>query len=106
MAKSIAQWIGRGSAVAVQLGIALVAFGLLAAMPPASGRMIIVAFDGTDAGRLAAMASRSGARVVGAGPLPGMLIVEGERKALGAVVTGAPRLLLAARGGGCEGDVA
>lgn len=96
----------RCTALMVQLGIAMVAFGMLAAMPPERGRMIIVALDGVDTGQLVAMATRAGAVIVSRGPIPGTLIVEGERTALGAVIRGTPRLLLAARGGGCVESVA
>jgi hypothetical protein len=68
---------------------------VLALAPPARGAMLLVPVA-SDAGGMVGAAVHAGARLIGAGPLPGSVVVEAERAALlplmirrGALVTAA-----------------
>ena len=63
--------------------IALVLGGLagLAFRPPAQGRMLLIPIGGGNAG-LASLALARGALLVGRGPFPGSMVVEGDRARL------------------------
>ncbi len=84
------------SALAVVGQVCLVVAGLVALSAPASGTMLLLPLaPGARAG-LAAAAIGRGAQLLGAGPVPGSLVVRGERRMLGGLwsqgvmVTAAP----------------
>lgn len=58
------------------------ALAAVALAPPAQGAMLLVPLAGQDADSLATWATRAGTTIIGRGPLPGSLAVEGSRYAL------------------------
>jgi hypothetical protein len=96
--------LGKVGPVSVQVAIAILALLLVAFAPPAYGRMLLVPLDG---------APLKGAAIRGlqatpltAGPLPGSLIVEGDRRLLsglwseGVLVLAAPTVICASQTSG------
>ena len=77
------------------LGIALV--------PPASGSMLLLPILPGSAAHIATAAVRDGARLAGAGPLAGSVVVVGERASLLGPVSGAGGIILAAPRALCDG---
>ncbi|HUD91977.1 hypothetical protein [Sphingobium sp.] len=77
--------------------------GLVAlyAVPPASGRMLLVPMTEQGRAGLASVAITHGALLVAAGPWAGSLLVEGERERLAAPLLHAGVLAISARAGGC-----
>lgn len=67
----------RGSWMVGLQAAATVAVLALVAVPPASGPMLVVSLGGS-----ATAALVGGARLVGRGPLPGSLVIAGERATL------------------------
>ncbi|ATE66908.1 hypothetical protein [Rhizorhabdus dicambivorans] len=67
---------GRILIVPAQIATALIAMAGFAFAPPAQGRMLLVPIAGAGA---SALVVDGGARLIGAGPLPGSLVVMGER---------------------------
>lgn len=61
---------------------AVVTLALLAAIlaPPEEGTMMVIPLDGEGMGRTIAWASGDGAALIGAGPLPGSILVYGKRE--------------------------
>jgi hypothetical protein len=85
-------WILPGQLVATLLVL------LLVVVPPARGPMLVVALgDGT------AATLTAGTRLVAAGPLPGSLIVDGERATLLPHLMRHGAIAIAARAPGCTG---
>lgn len=86
------------------LQIGLVATGLTAAViaPPANGVMMLVPVTASTGSALNLAMDRH-ARFLGAGPIPGSLIVEGRRDALWPAMLGSGTMLLAARADWCGG---
>lgn len=82
---------------------ALVLTGLAtsAFWPPASGRLLLVPITDWRDGAAVRLAIRHGASLVDAGPVRGSIVVQGERKTLGAAALAAGMLLLAAPRSGC-----
>lgn len=56
--------------------------GVLAMVPPAQGRMLVIPLLPVSQETSAAWTVAAQARLIGAGPLPGALIVDGPRHAL------------------------
>lgn len=54
----------------------------LALAPPARGTMLIVSLAGEDAATIAGWAATGNTRILGTGPLPGSLVVAGDRDVL------------------------
>lgn len=89
------------SSVMLQVGFVLLAFIVLALLPPATGRMLILPLSASAGRQAAALAVGGGARLMGAGPVAGSLIVWGDRDRLLTRVTHSGALLLAAPPGAC-----
>ncbi|MBO9714978.1 MAG: hypothetical protein J7495_18850 [Sphingomonas sp.] len=73
--------------------MALAGLVLLALWPPVRGAMIVVPLSGQAAD--AVLALEGGARLLGEGPLPGSLVVTGNRVKLAAALKGRALLLAA-----------
>ncbi|MCI4588553.1 hypothetical protein MOK15_00325 [Sphingobium sp. BYY-5] len=84
-----------------QCGLILSGLTALYAVPPASGRMLLVPM--TQQGRtvLASLAVTHGARLVSAGPWAGSLLVEGRRDRLAVPLLRAGVIAVSTRAGGC-----
>lgn len=82
------------------LFVLIVVLGLIA-MPPASGRMLLVPLGQEGRDGVARIAIGVGARLVGPGQLRGSLVVSGERAALIAALMPRRALVLSASMGGC-----
>jgi hypothetical protein len=93
-------------ALALQLGLTLTIFLLVALMPPPRGAILVLSLAGEDRGAIARWTIASDARLIGAGPLPHSFIVQGERGRLAAAALGAGAVLMAAPSGACSGDAA
>lgn len=89
--------------VAAQIGGILGALALLALWPPANGTMLLVPIARGGGDRLAALAIRNGARLVGNGPLPASLLVDGDRARLAGTMRDAGVLILAGSAAMCGG---
>lgn len=89
----------RGLPLAAQC--ALILFGLLGlyAVPPASGRMLLLPL--TDGARASVASVAAGARLVAKGPWPGSLLVDGERDMLAPALLSRGVIALSAQMGGC-----
>lgn len=72
----------------------------LALAPPAAGAMLLVPL-GPDAQGVVAAAVGAGARLIGAGPLPGSIVVDAERAALLPVMLRSGALVTAASPAAC-----
>jgi hypothetical protein len=81
----------------------LILFGLLGlyAVPPTSGRMIVLPLTDRARGVLAPMAIANGARLIAQGPWAGSLLVEGRRDRLAAVLLRSGVIALSSQMGGC-----
>lgn len=75
--------------------------GLLAFFPPAQGQILLVPLLSSGRGELIRFAIDHDARLVARGPLPGSMIVEGQRAALGKAIFTHGWLPLASRAKGC-----
>ncbi|MDO6415650.1 hypothetical protein Q4F19_14765 [Sphingomonas sp. BIUV-7] len=91
----------RASALLIQLLAIVSIVGVTAAAPPASGRMMLVPLSAEAAHGMVAMAIDRGASLVGSGPLPGSLVVDGDRAALLGALVRHGVALLAAPAAGC-----
>lgn len=82
---------------------ALVLFGLLGlyAVPPASGRMLLLPLTHEAEATVAPIAVARGARLVAKGPWPGSLLVEGDRDQLVLALLRQGVIALSAQMGGC-----
>lgn len=81
----------------------LILFGLvgLYAVPPVSGRMLLVPVTAQARAALVTVAVAHGARLVAAGPLSGSLVVDGQRDRLVRPLLGNGVLILSAQIAGC-----
>ena len=61
--------------IAAQALIAVAAVPILALLPPAQGKMMIVSLSSQSAGQIAAWASREELLIIGQGPIAGSLVV-------------------------------
>ncbi|PZU11947.1 MAG: hypothetical protein DI605_00185 [Sphingomonas sp.] len=75
--------------------------GGLVAAPPANGRMMLVPLSESAAQGMAAAAIDKGASLIGQGPLPGSIVVDGNRDALFRTLLNRGVALLAAPVTGC-----
>lgn len=91
----------RGLPLAAQC--ALILFGLLGlyAVPPASGRMLLVPLTDDARAAVAPIAVAQGAMLITKGPWPGSLLVEGQRDQLGPALLRRGVIALSAQMGGC-----
>ncbi|WP_454884826.1 hypothetical protein [Sphingomonas oryzagri] len=87
--------------IGLQVAIATVALGWLLLAPPARGQMLLVPLTGSASQSLPARALHGETRLIGAGPTPGSLVVEGRRDDLTALYRHAT-LVLAVPPGGCR----
>lgn len=69
--------------------------------PPASGKLLLVPIGGGDANDMARIAIAGGAALIGAGPLPGSLVVAGDRASVAGRVPGFAALVVAAPAVAC-----
>jgi hypothetical protein len=83
-----------------QIAVIASLLGLLALAPPRHGVLWLVDPSG-NAGPSIQIALSHGARLLGTGPLPGSIIVVGDRAALGRAVRAAGIVMLAAPFAGC-----
>nr|WP_047166645.1 hypothetical protein [Sphingomonas sp. Y57] len=88
----------------VQIGAVVAAMIGLAFAPPARGRMLLVPLSAAAAARLPAAALADGAKLLGAGPVPGSLVVVADRAQLGKVSPGDGVIILSAPPLLCGGD--
>ena len=84
-----------------QLGVGLLAVPALALAPPARGMIMLVPLAGNDDGAAARLALGKGARLIGAGTLPGSLVVYGEARALAGPALAAGMVAVRGPAGGC-----
>lgn len=89
------------AAPALQLAVVL-GSALLLAGPPAEGAMLLVPTTSGAARALVALAVDRDARLVGSGPLPGSMVVAGERVRLLRPMLRAGVLVFAAPPAGCR----
>lgn len=88
----------------VQLGGVVLLFLLIALAPPPRGPMVLAPLRGQRLAALINFAGARGATVLGRGPLPGSLVIDGERRRLWSPARASAMLLLAAPGvGWCGG---
>lgn len=73
----------------------------LVAVPPASGRMLLVPMDAGGRDGLARIAIGTGARLVDRGPFDGSLVVSGDSAALMAALVPRHVLVLRTEAAGC-----
>ena len=83
-----------------QFALVLASFLLIALVPPPTGRMLLVPL-GPAPVPLAAGAVAAGAAILGRGPLPGSLVVQGDRAALVGPALSSHAILVRAGSGGC-----
>lgn len=88
---------------ALQIAITLFAFATFGLWPPLSGRFLLVPVGGSDRNALALAAWAGGAALLDRGPLPGSLVVVGDRAALARHSGWRTFLILAAPAAGCGG---
>ncbi|KRB82768.1 hypothetical protein ASE00_12130 [Sphingomonas sp. Root710] len=69
-----------------QLLLALAGLAAFAFAPPASGAILLLPLTAQARADLPGIAVRSGARLIGQGPVAGSLVVRGERTRLGAAL--------------------
>ena len=78
------RWVsGKAGLIVAQLALAMLALLVVAFTPPAQGRMLLVPLDGQPVSRSAVTGLR--ATPLAAGPLPGSLVVDGDRQLLSAL---------------------
>lgn len=81
------------------VGVAVV-LAALALAPPQAGAMLLVPLA-ADGGAVVAAAVGAGARLIGAGPLPGSIVVQAERTAILPTMLRAGALVTAASPAAC-----
>jgi len=89
------------SGLSLQLFAAGSALSAIAFAPPAEGALLLVPLAGQSADSLAVWATHAGVRIVGRGPLPGSLAVEGRTVALVGVALRHATLITAAPPAAC-----
>jgi hypothetical protein len=85
----------------LQIAIAGAALGWLLLAPPVRGEMLLIPLTGKASAELPAIAIRGETRLIGVGPLPGSLVVDGRRADLAHLFLNAT-LVLAATPAGCR----
>lgn len=93
--------IGAGAILGAQLAVGASGFLLLLLTPPPQGEMLLVPATRDAQRALAPLAIASPARLIGTGPLPGSLVVFGDRTTLLPVMLRHGILVLAAPRSGC-----
>ena len=83
---------------AFAVALAFATFGL---WPPASGRMLLMAIDGSSRNEVAKLALSGGASLLRAGTLPGSMVVSGNRADIAARLHGRAILMFAVAGTTC-----
>ena len=78
-----------------QVSLALAALVAIDLAPPTSGPILLLSASGMQQCRLVYLATESGALPIGSGPLPGSIVVQGERSALAKAALPAGVLVLA-----------
>jgi len=91
----------RASAFLIQLLAIVGAMALMVGTPPAAGRMMLVPLSAGAARGMVALAIDRGATLVGPGPLPGSLVVDGRRTDLLGGLVRHGVALVAAPAAGC-----
>jgi len=91
--------------VYAQLVLACAAILIVSFAPPSRGAILILSLKGERPGEIARWAITHDAKLVGAGPVPHSLVVEGSRATLVAASFHHAGLLLTATGAGCGKDV-
>ncbi|MBB4153976.1 hypothetical protein GGQ80_001882 [Sphingomonas jinjuensis] len=89
------------SVFVAQLVMGIAGLFVVAAWPPATGRMMLVSLNGAGVNALVVEASAAGAQVVGPGPVPGSLVVSGDRSRILAHIGHWHTLVLAPAAAGC-----
>lgn len=89
------------SLIALQIVLVLSGLVLLALWPPASGRMLLVPVTAAARHGLVTAAVGRGARLVARGPIPGSMIVSGQRGLLMGALVRHGILAMVAPAGGC-----
>lgn len=92
--------------LAAQCALILAALAGFALRPPPVGRMLILPLPGVEDGAAVRLATRGGAALIGTGPLPGSVVVEGDQARLGDAVLAAGLVMLAAPRAGCGTGIA
>jgi hypothetical protein len=90
----------------LQMALAGSAMGWLLLAPPAQGQIILVPLTPGAASALPATALHGDIRLIGAGPLPGSLLVEGRRADFTGYLLHHATLALATPPGGCGAETA
>ncbi|MBH1993245.1 MAG: hypothetical protein I8H86_10185 [Sphingomonadaceae bacterium] len=90
-----------GLPVIAQCALILIGLAALHAMPPVSGRMLLVPVTEEARATLAPVAIAHGARLVAAGPWAGSLVVDGQRDLLTRPLLDSGVVTLSAHDGGC-----
>lgn len=81
---------------------AIVALVTLALWPPSSGELLLIPLATHDASAVAKVALAGGAVMLGSGPLPGSLIVLGDRSRIARNIASWNIVIMAAPPGGCR----
>jgi hypothetical protein len=89
------------SLLAIQIVLVLSGLALLALWPPVSGRMLLVPVTAAARQGLVTAAIGQGARLVARGPMPGSMIVSGQRGLLMGALARHGILAMVAPAGGC-----
>ncbi|AQR73547.1 hypothetical protein [Sphingomonas sp. LM7] len=89
------------SGLPLQLLGASTALSAIAFAPPAEGELLLVPLAGQNADSATVWATALGARIVGRGPLPGSLTVQGKTATLAAAALRHATLIVAAPPAAC-----
>lgn len=92
--------------LATQAIAGVAGIAIMCLYPPAEGRILLVPVTDRDVNATARLALSSGAALLGAGPLPGSLVVVGSRARLAGKTRPWHVLMLAAPPAGCSGSAA
>ncbi|MEH3102362.1 MAG: hypothetical protein PGN12_00465 [Sphingomonas phyllosphaerae] len=87
--------------IVAQASVGVAALAIMSLYPPDDGRILLVPVIDRDTNATARLALSSGARLLGAGPLRGSLVVVGNRARLAAHSRPWRMLMLAAPPAGC-----
>jgi len=82
----------------------LLALAALAFSPPSAGKMILIPLSDAAARGIAPRAVSGGATLIATGPLPGSLVVAGDRHRVSAALAATAVLILAAPPAACGGS--
>lgn len=94
--------------VPVQAALALAGLMTVAMWPPRAGDLLLVPLFDRDANAAVRIALAGGAALVGPGPLPGSIVVSGNRSRIARQMSGWGTVLMAAPPAGCgtAGEIA